>query len=127
MPDYSEHMTHDEYVTLIQQRLLELAHDVLGGTLTALEGCTLMTPILYDLELHSEDGFSVIVGTDSAECDRFLFFDGKKHSWSTELLSQQDVCEAEFFCRPTIERVCTEIINRYERTWAHSNVTPEHT
>jgi hypothetical protein len=77
MPDYSGHMTHDEYIAIRREELLGIARDVLNNRILGVEACVRMAPMLGELNLRQDEDLLIIVGVDS-ECD--YIFENKKLS-----------------------------------------------
>jgi len=115
MPDYSGHMTHDEYIVEIRRKLLQLAHAILSGEVGLVEGCMHLWPILRDLDLTDE--FLILVGVAS-EGDRFVFGEDKTQL-SDDELSHMDLLLSDFESanRQLAEDACKMLIDRFETLW----------
>jgi len=55
MPDYSGHMTHDEYIAIRREELLGIARDVLNNRILGVEACVRMAPMLGELNLRQDE------------------------------------------------------------------------
>jgi hypothetical protein len=112
MPDYSGHITHDEYLAVLQQELLERAKEVINDELGVVEGCALIHPLLCRFGVENDEIFFVIKHVES-ESQEFALGETRK-LWSPTLLAKRDIelLERDDLHRSRVKSACREIINR---------------
>ena len=111
MPDYSGHMTHDEYTSLIWQKLLGLAQDTLNDKIGIVEATLHMEPILYELRLSNDADLQAIIGLGS-ECDYMVFGEEAKLKPHLVYEQQPHLRACETASRETIKSACRAILSR---------------
>jgi len=109
MPDYSGHMTHDEYTSLIWQKLLGLAQDSLDDTVGIVEATLQMEPILYELGISDDADLVAIIGLGS-ECEYMVFGEEAKLKPHIAYEQQPHLRERERTCSEVIKSACRAIL-----------------
>jgi hypothetical protein len=109
MPDYSGHMTHDEYTSLIWQKLLGLAQATLDDKIGIVEATLQMEPILYELRLNDDADLQQIIGLGS-ECEYMVFGEEAKLKPRIVYEQQPHLRERESTCSKAIKSACIAIL-----------------
>lgn len=94
MPDYSGHMTHEEYTSLAWQKLLGLARATLEDKIGVVEATLQMEPILYELGLRDHADLQDVIGLGS-ECESMVFGEEAKLKPGSVLEQQAHLRERE--------------------------------
>lgn len=111
MPDYSGHMTHEEYTSLIWQKLLGLAQDTLNDKIGIVEATLQMEPILYELGLRDDADLQDIIGLGS-ECEYMVFGEEAKLKPYLVYEQQPHLRACETASSETIKSACRAILSR---------------
>lgn len=111
MPDYSGHMTHEEYTSLIRQKLFGLAQDTLDDKIGIVEATLQMEPIIRELGLSDDADLQQIIGLGS-ECEYMVF--GKEAKLKPHLVYEQQphLSACETASREAIKSACRAILRR---------------
>lgn len=121
MPDYSGHMTHEEWTQSQLSMLLSLCSSVLNKEIGALQGCLIIVGHGAGLDKDEDKDFATLYWI-ADECSDIPPA-SQRHLYSDELLSRHDDtwAEIEKAREPDILRACASIIERFK----HTNLYPK--
>lgn len=109
-----EHMSHEQYVAMVRDRMVSLARSMLNGETSFLDGAVQLASLGYSADLDSQDKDLAMFVLISSEVDHLPIGEYKKN-WSTDALQkhQLDIDEATEWAKQFGDAACRSIIERF--------------
>lgn len=106
-------MTHEEYVNIQRQEIIEIAKKIVKKDIDIIEGCRKISGIWFEAELPEDDSYNFFTLIDD-DTDTFLRGYAREIS-SEEYLKEQDQKEKEYLERyeKDINEECQKLIDGY--------------
>jgi len=110
----TERMSHEEYVAMQRRRVVELAQQILVGTLDVLDGSCQIASLRGEIEVDLNDDDIMAFVDIMSETDH-LPIGAEAENWSDEALARKeaDVRRARAWATDIVRQPCTNLVSRF--------------
>ncbi|WP_315388379.1 hypothetical protein [uncultured Stenotrophomonas sp.] len=109
-----KHMSHEDWVTSVRARAVEICNGVLGGSIDVLDACYQLASLRTDMEIEEGDEDFRVFAFISSETDKVPSGQGLKY-WAPAALAslEPEIAAAVEWATPMALPACRSVVERF--------------